>query len=87
MDWATLIESSRFAYSFTSTAHKSRDGPYRCGPVAVLQLFAHERKVDAFFDEPQPQMSLRNLIFQAEVVEQRFRAEMVPYRGSATSRI
>ena len=39
--------------------------------VAVLQLFAHEGKADVLFDEPQ-QMGLRNLIFQAEVVEQGF---------------
>jgi hypothetical protein len=30
------------------------------------------------FDEPQ-QMILRNLIFQAEVVEQRFRTRMLPH--------
>ena len=40
--------------------------------VAVLQLFAYKSKVDVFFDELE-QMSLRYLIFQAEVIEQRFR--------------
>jgi hypothetical protein len=34
----------------------------------------HKRKTDVPVDEPQ-QMSLRNLIYQAEVVEQRFGAD------------
>jgi hypothetical protein len=42
-----------------------------CLAVAVLQLFTHKGKADVLFDQSQ-QMILRNLIFQAEVVEQRF---------------
>jgi hypothetical protein len=41
-------------------------------------LFAHKGKADMFFDEPQ-QMSLWNLIFQAEVVEQRFGTGVLPH--------
>ena len=39
--------------------------------VTFLQLLAHEGKTDVLIDEPQ-QMRLWNLIFQAEVIEQRF---------------
>ena len=39
--------------------------------VAVLKLFTNEGKTDVLIDEPQ-QMRLRNLVFQAEVVEQSF---------------
>ena len=51
-------------------------GPTRFA-VAVLQLLAHEGKADVLFEEPQ-QVGFRNLIFQAEVVEQRFRAVVLP---------
>jgi hypothetical protein len=40
-------------------------------PITLFQLFPHKGKADVFFDQPQ-QMSLRNLIFQAGVVEQCF---------------
>ena len=40
-----------------------------CLAVAGLQFFPHESKADVLFDEPQ-QMSLGNLIFQPEVIEQ-----------------
>jgi hypothetical protein len=56
-------------------------GPARL-PGAVLQLFAHKRKADVLFDEPQL-MILRNLIFQAEVLEQRFRTRMLPHHDGA----
>src|SRR6266849_3799165 len=46
--------------------------------IAVLQLFAHKRQADVLFDQPQ-EMTLRNLIFQSEVVEQRFRTRMLPH--------
>src|SRR5260370_29106589 len=46
--------------------------------IAVLQLFAHKGKANVLFDEPQP-MILRHLIFQAEIVEQRFRTRMSPH--------
>src|ERR1700684_677834 len=39
--------------------------------VTPFQLFAYEIKADVLFNEPQ-QMCLWNLIFQAEVIEQRF---------------
>ena len=52
--------------------------------VTRLQLLPHKGKADMFFDEPQ-QMSLRNLIFQAEVVEQRFRAVVLPHHDQQAS--
>jgi hypothetical protein len=39
--------------------------------VAVFQLLPHKLEADVLVDQPQ-QMMLGNLIFQAEVVEQRF---------------
>jgi hypothetical protein len=47
-------------------------------------LFAHESKADVLFDEPQ-QVGFRNLIFQAEVVEQRFRAVLLPHHDQQAS--
>jgi hypothetical protein len=55
-----------------------------CLAVAILQLFAHEGEADVFFDEPQ-QVGFRNLIFQAEVVEQRFRAVVLPHHDQQAS--
>src|SRR5713226_5778414 len=52
--------------------------------VPVLQLFAHEGKADVLFDESQ-QVGLRKLIFQAEVVEQRFRAVVLPHHDQQAS--
>ena len=46
--------------------------------VAHFQLLAHKGKADVPIDEPQ-KMSLRNLIFQAKVVEQRFGTGLVPH--------
>src|ERR1700745_2912730 len=52
----------------------------RTASIAVtrLQLLPHKGKADVLFDQPQ-QMSLRNLIFQTEVVEQRFGAVVLPH--------
>ena len=52
--------------------------------VTRFQLLPHEGKADVLFDEPQ-QMSLRNLIFQAEVVEQRFGAVVLPHHDQQAS--
>jgi hypothetical protein len=52
--------------------------------VAVLQLFPHKGEADVFFDEPQ-QVGLRNLIFQAKVIEQRFRAVVLSHHGQQAS--
>ena len=46
--------------------------------VTLLQPLAHESKADVPFDESQ-QVGFRNLIFQPEVVEQRFRAVVLPH--------
>ena len=43
-----------------------------------------EGKADVFFDEPQP-MSLWNLIFQPEVVEQPFRTIVLPHHDEHAS--
>jgi hypothetical protein len=42
-----------------------------CVTVAVLQPLPHKIKTDVLVDQSQ-QMVFRNLIFQAEVIEQRF---------------
>ena len=52
--------------------------------VACFQLLAHKRKADVLIDEPQ-QMGLWNLIFQAEVVEQRFGAVVLPHHDQQAS--
>jgi hypothetical protein len=44
--------------------------------VTRFQLLPHKGKADVLFN--QPQVGLRNLIFQAEVVEQRFGAVVLP---------
>ena len=46
--------------------------------VTLFQLFSHKGKADVLFKEPQ-QMSLWNLIFQAEVIEQRFGTGVLPH--------
>jgi len=58
----------------------------RTAGVAVtrFQPLAHKGKADVLLDEPQ-QMSLRNLIFQAEVVEQRFGAVVLPHHDQQAS--
>ena len=52
--------------------------------VTLFQLLPHEGKADVLFDEPQ-QMSLRNLIFQTEVIEQRFGAVVLPHHDQQAS--
>src|SRR5438034_5517617 len=52
--------------------------------VAVSQSLAHKLKTDVLLDQPQ-QMVLGNLIFQAEVVEQRFRAVVLPHHDQQAS--
>ena len=52
--------------------------------VTLPQPLAHKGKADVFFDEPQ-QMALRNLIFQAEVIEQSFRAVVLPHHDQKSS--
>jgi len=49
-----------------------------CITVTVLQLLANEAEVDVRIDQTQ-QVGCWNLIFQMEVVEQRFRAAMVTH--------
>jgi hypothetical protein len=39
--------------------------------IAVFKLLSHKLKADVLVDQPQ-QMVFRNLIFQTEVIEQRF---------------
>jgi len=58
----------------------------RAAPIAVtlFQLFPHEGKTDVLIDEPQ-QVSLWNLIFQAEVIEQRFGAVVLPHHDQQAS--
>ncbi len=52
--------------------------------VTRFQLLSYKGKADVLLDEPQ-QMSLRNLIFQAEVVEQRFGAVVLPHHDQQAS--
>ena len=59
----------------------------RTAGFAVARLSAcspHKRKADVLFDQPQ-QMVLRNLIFQAEVIEQRFGAVVLPHHDQQAS--
>ena len=52
--------------------------------VTRFQLLPHKGKADVLFDQPQ-QMSLRNLIFQAEVIEQSFGAVVLPHHDQQAS--
>ena len=52
--------------------------------VAVFQLLPHELEADVLVDQPQ-QVGLRNLIFQAEVIEQRFGAVVLPHHDQQAS--
>src|SRR5207249_10216796 len=52
--------------------------------VAVLQSFPHKSKADVLLDPPQ-QVGFGNLIFQSEVVEQRFRAVVLPHHDEQAS--
>jgi hypothetical protein len=52
--------------------------------VAVSQSLAHKPKADVLLDQPQ-QMVLGNLIFQTEVVEQRFGTVVLPHHDQQAS--
>src|ERR1039458_7624795 len=52
--------------------------------VAASQSLAHKLKTDVFFDQSQ-QVGFRNLIFQAEVIEQRFGAVVLPHHDQQAS--
>jgi hypothetical protein len=52
--------------------------------VAVLQLLPDELEADVLVDQPQ-QMVFRNLIFQPEVVEERFGAVVLPHHDQQSS--
>src|SRR6202521_2231525 len=52
--------------------------------VTRFQPLSHKGKADVLFNEPQ-QVGLRNLIFQAEVIEQRFGAVVLPHHGQQSS--
>ncbi len=52
--------------------------------VTRFQPLAHKGKADVLFNQPQ-QVGLRNLIFQAEIVEQRFRAVVLPHHDQQVS--
>ena len=53
--------------------------------VGVLQPGSYKFKVDVAIDQAQ-QMIFRNLIFQAEVIEQRFSAGLVPHHEQQASK-
>ena len=52
--------------------------------VAVLQPLAHKLEADVLVDQPQ-QMVFRNVVFQTEVIEQRFRAVVLPHHDQQAS--
>ncbi len=52
--------------------------------VTLLQPLPHEGKADVPIDEPQ-QVSLRNLIFQAEVIKQGFGTIVLPHHDQQAS--
>ncbi len=52
--------------------------------VTLFQLLPHELEADVLIDQPQ-QMSLWNLIFQAEVIEQRFGTVVLPHHDQQAS--
>jgi hypothetical protein len=58
-------------------------GPTRF-TVTLLQPLAHKVKADVLLDQPQ-QVGFRNLIFQAEVVEQRFGPVVLPHHDQQAS--
>src|SRR6202043_2081176 len=55
-----------------------------CLAVAVFQLLPYEIEADVLVDQPQ-QMMFGNLVFQAEVVEQRFGAVVLPHHDQQAS--
>ena len=52
--------------------------------VAVFQLPPHKLEADVLVDQPQ-QMSFRDLVFQTEVIEQSFRAVVLPHHDQQAS--
>jgi hypothetical protein len=52
--------------------------------VTRFQLLPHKGKADVLFDKPQ-QVGFRHLIFQAEVIEQRFRPIVLPHHDQQAS--
>jgi hypothetical protein len=52
--------------------------------VTLLQPLAHEGKADVLLDQSE-QMIFGNLIFQTEIVEQRFRAVVLSHRDQQAS--
>jgi hypothetical protein len=52
--------------------------------VSASQLLPHKLEADVLVDEPQ-QMVFRNLIFEAEVIEQRFGAVVLPHHDQQAS--
>ena len=58
----------------------------RTASIAVtrFQPLPHKLKTDVLVDKPQ-QVGLRNLIFQAEVIEQCFRAVVLPHHDQQAS--
>ena len=51
---------------------------------SVFQLPPHKLEADVLVDQPQ-QVGLRNMIFQAEVIEQRFGAVVLPHHDQQAS--
>src|SRR5207245_3213697 len=52
--------------------------------VAVFQLPSHKLKADVLVDQPQ-QVGFRDLVFQAEVIKQRFGAVVLPHHDQQAS--
>src|ERR1051326_6459178 len=52
--------------------------------VAALQLLPYKLKTDVLVDQAQ-KVSFRNLVFQPEIVEQRFRAVVLPHHDQQAS--
>jgi hypothetical protein len=48
-------------------------------------LLPHELETDVLVDQPQ-QMVFRNLVFQPEIIEQRFCADVVPHHDQQASK-
>jgi len=51
---------------------------------SVFQLLPYKLEADVLGDQPQ-EMGFRNLVFQAEIVEQRFRAVVLPHHDQQPS--
>src|SRR5260370_18388076 len=56
-----------------------------CSPLCpALSLGCHKLKADMLFDQPE-EMTLRNLIFHADAVEQCFLTRMLPHHRTRTA--